>query len=102
MLPEKPWKTESVLRLLLGVFGTLCIGILIAGAMMKLNPGWPEAKVKLLSMVIITIAFHGAALLWIQTFLKGENISWKDAFGFSSQNQTRAMALGIVAAVLVL
>ena len=102
MLPEKTWKTEPALRLLLGVFGTMCFGILIAGLVVKLNPGWPDAKTKLLSMVIITISFHGAALLWIQSFLKGENISWKSAFGFNLQNQSRAIALGLIAAVVVL
>jgi membrane protease YdiL (CAAX protease family) len=102
MLPEKTWKTESVLRLLLGVFASLCIGVLLAGALDKLNPDWPQSRTKLLSMVIITIAFHGAALLWIRNLLKEENISWKNAFGFNTQNQKRSVALGIIAAVLVL
>jgi membrane protease YdiL (CAAX protease family) len=102
MLPEKTWKTESVLRLLLGVFSSLCVGVLLAGALVKFNPGWSDAKAKLLSMVIITIAFHGAALVWIKFFLKEENILWKDAFGFNAQNQTRAVVLGLISAVLVL
>lgn len=102
MLPEKTWKTESVLRLLLGIFGSLCGGILLAGALLKFNPGWPEAMTKLVSMIIITISFHVAALFWIHNFLKEENISWRDAFGFSSKNPKRTIVLGIVVSIVVL
>jgi membrane protease YdiL (CAAX protease family) len=102
MLPEKTWRKESVLRLLLGVFGSLCIGVIAAGSLVKLNPNWSDSTTKLLSMVIITIAFHGAALLWIRNFLKEENISWKNAFGFDAQKRARTIALGLIAAVVVL
>jgi membrane protease YdiL (CAAX protease family) len=102
MLPEKTWKTESVLRLLLAVFGTLCVGVVLAGAVMKLNPNWSDATTRMVSMMIVTLSFHGAAFFWIQNFLKIENISWRDAFGFDSQNRRRAIGLGIVAAIIVL
>lgn len=102
MLPEKTWKTESVLRLMLGVFGTLCIGVVLAGALVKLNPGWSDATTKLVSLIIITLSFHGAALLWIKNFLREEKISWRDAFGFSLQNPKRVIVLGIIAAIVVL
>jgi membrane protease YdiL (CAAX protease family) len=102
MLPEKTWKTESVLRLLLGVFSTLCIGILLSASIAQLAAGWPREKVKFLGMIIVTLAFHGAALFWIKSFLKGENCSWRDAFGFNLPNRGRAVVLGIISAILVL
>lgn len=102
MLPEKTWKAESVLRLFLGVFGTLCIGIVAAGAVIKFNPHWSDATAKLVSMIIITISFQGSAIFWIRNFLREENTSWRDAFGFSLASPKRAMVLGIIAAIVVL
>lgn len=102
MLPEKTWKTESVLRLLLGIFSTLCIGVVLAGVVVKLNPGWPDATAKLVSMIIITLSFQGAALLWIRNFLGQEKISWRDAFGLNFGSPWRVIVLGIFAAIMVL
>jgi membrane protease YdiL (CAAX protease family) len=102
MLPEKTWRTESVLRLLLGVFSSLCLGLVIAGTLVKLNTGWSDATSKLVSMIVISISFHGSALVWIYFFLKTENIGWEDAFGFKLGNRPRAIALGVIAAILVL
>ena len=102
MLPEKTWKSESVLRLFLGVFGTLCLGVVIAGALVKLNPKWSDATTKLVSMIVATVSFQGVGLLWIKNFLKEENLSWRDAFGFSLENPKRILILGILAAIVVL
>ena len=102
MLPEKPWKSESVARLMLGIFGTLCIGVLLVGAVAYFKPDWSDGNRKLLSMLIFTLAFHGAALLWIRSFLKTENISWKEAFGFDMPRKARAVGLGILSTILVL
>lgn len=102
MLPVKPWKTESVLRLFLGVFGTLSLGVLATGALIHFSPGLSEANSKLLSMVLITLSFHGAALIWVKLFLKGENLSWTDAFGFKTPRLPRALGLAVLAALLVL
>lgn len=102
MLPEKTWKTQSVLRLLLGVFSTLCIGVLLAAALTNLTPNWSEEKTKLASMIIITLAFHGATLIWIKFFLSGENISWAEAFGFNSPRRFRALGLAVISVILVL
>lgn len=102
MLPEKTWKTESVLRLLLGVFATWSAGILLATGISNLNLGWPESTTRLLSMVIITLTFHGAALLWLNSFFKSENIFWAEAFGFNLPGRRRAVALALMAGLLVL
>jgi membrane protease YdiL (CAAX protease family) len=102
MLPEKTWRTESVMRLGMGVFCSLCVGILLTGALMKFNFGWPESTARLIGMIIMTLCFHGAALFWIQKFLKEENISWRDAFGFTSGNFKRVIVLGMIAAIVVL
>ncbi len=102
MLPEKIWKTESAVRLLLRVFATWSIGILLVASLPHLNMGWSESQTKLAGMVIIALAFHGAALFWINSFLKAENLSWRDTFGFTSPRRGRAVVLAVMAAVLVL
>ncbi len=102
MLSEKPWKTESVVRLMLGVFATLCIGFLAAQAIVSFLPGLSDENSKLLSMALVTVSFHGAALFWIGFFLKAENITWTEAFGFKSPRVLRAAGLAILSAILVL
>lgn len=90
------------MRLLLGVFGTLCIGVLAAGALTKLTPNWSDDQSKLVSMIIITVTFHGAALVWIKFFLNAEMISWTEAFGFNSPKRFRAIGFGVLSGLLVL
>ena len=102
MLPEKTWKTEAAIRLLLAVFGSLCLGIVIAGAVTKWIPGLSETDTKLFSMVIITLGFHGASLRWVRSFLKEENLLWREAFGFDAIQGVRTVGLAIAAVVLVL
>lgn len=102
MLPEKTWRTESVLCVLMAVFGSWSAGLLLAGLLVKFNPQWSDERTKLLSMVIVTTAFHGAALLWINLFLRQEKISWSEAFGFKTVFGIRRALLAIIAALLVL
>lgn len=102
MLPEKTWKTESVLRLMLGVFSSLCVGVLMVGALTHFGAGWTKEQTKLMSMIIITLAFHGAALIWIKLFLRGENTSWSDAFGFRLPGLPRAIGFALLSGILVL
>ena len=102
MLPEKTWRTDSVLRLLLGVFSTWSVGILLAASLVYFKPPASNGQTMLLSMVIITVAFHGASIFWINSFLKSENISWWEAFGFNQPRRGRAVAWALLAALLVL
>ncbi|MEO7677985.1 MAG: type II CAAX endopeptidase family protein [Verrucomicrobiota bacterium] len=102
MMPEKTWRTDSVLRLLLGIFATWSAGILLAGALVHFGPAASSTHATLLSMVIVTMAFHGASLFWIKAFLKSENISWPDAFGFNQPAPGRALGWAVLVAVVVL
>lgn len=102
MLPEKTWSTDAVVRLFLAVFGSLSAGFLLAAFLTKFNPGWPDERTKLVSMVVIAIAFHGAALIWIKLFLREENILWSEAFGFKNGFGIRLALLAILSALLVL
>lgn len=102
MLPEKTWKTESVLRLLLGVFSTWSVGILFVAALTTFNSGISQERTRLLSMIAMTLAFHGASIFWVKSFLDGENISWREAFGLRSDNIGRVVILGVIAGIVVI
>ncbi|MEO6184608.1 MAG: CPBP family intramembrane glutamic endopeptidase [Verrucomicrobiota bacterium] len=102
MLPEKTWKTEAAIRLMLAVLGTMCVGVVLVEAMTKLNPDFSNGETKLFSMVVTTLALHGASLLWVRSFLKEENLSWREAFGFDAPRRGRSLGLAIVAVILVL
>lgn len=102
MLPEKTWKTDSALRLLLAVFGTWSAGVLLAAAVAHFRPDSSKEQSTLLSMVIVTVAFHGASLFWVNSFLKSENLSWRETFGFNQSRPGRAAAWALLAAFLVL
>lgn len=102
MLPEKTWKTEAAIRLMLAVFGTLCVGIMLVEAVTKLNSRFSQGEIKLFSMVIMTLALHGASLLWVRSFLKEENLSWREAFGFDAPRKSRTVCLAMLAVILVL
>lgn len=102
MLPEKTWKTEAAIRLMLAVLGTMCVGVVLVEAMTKLNPDFSKGETKLFSMVVTTLALHGASLLWVRSFLKEENLSWREAFGFDAPRRGRSLGLAIVAVILVL
>jgi len=111
MLPEKTWKTEAAIRLMLAVFGTLCVGIILVEAVTKLNSWFSQGEliarfspgeIKLFSMVIMTLALHGASLLWVRSFLKEEHLSWREAFGFDAPRKSRTVCLSMLAVILVL
>jgi membrane protease YdiL (CAAX protease family) len=100
MVLEKPWDTESVVRLFLGIFATLCLGIVFAGSIEHWGGTLPAGERRFIQMVIMSLAFQGAAMVWVIFFLRERNVSWAAAFGFD-QNARRALSLGVVAALLV-
>lgn len=102
MLSEKTWRSDSVFRLLLEVFGTWSCGILLAAGLAHFDKSASDERLTLLRMVIITFAFHGASIFWIHSFLKRENLTWKGAFGFDSGTAGRAARWALIATILVL
>jgi len=102
MISEKTWRLEAVGQLFLSVLGTLGIGMLLATLLQTFPAGLSQDMRRFLGMCIMTLCFQIAALVWIAIFLKGENLSWSRAFGFSTPRPARTIALAITVVLIVL
>lgn len=102
MLSEKPWKPELVVRLLVGLFASMCLGVLIVEGYAGIAEEAGKPRNNLFVFVVGTFSFHGVGLVLIDVFLRVHNVSWSEAFGFREPRQTRAVLLALVVAVIVL
>lgn len=102
MLSEKPWQRDIALEMLLGLFASICLGAFAGALAMKLLGNLSATDRKWFGIILSTLSFQGAALLWVRFFLNRERISWSFAFGFGSPRTSRALLLGIVAGLAVL
>ena len=100
MLSDKPWPPERILQLLIQLFASYLIGILLVSGINASNWFGPS-QVKLLTLLISTLSFHGVALLLTYQMLREEHLSWEDAFGFMSPRLGHALLLALVVAMAV-
>lgn len=99
VLSEKPWKFEATLRLFLGVFLCMFVGmtlVLIARKVFQLGEEHFVWRA-----VVAALSFHGAALILIVFFVREHGLSWSEAFGLNHARY-RALLLGVLVAVLFL
>jgi membrane protease YdiL (CAAX protease family) len=101
MLSEKPWSRDAVIQLFLEIFATLCVGALVGAGVERLELPFLPVDKKTLSLIVFTISFQGAALLWILSFLRNHGLTWREAFGFR-ESPWVAAGLGLMAAIFVL
>jgi membrane protease YdiL (CAAX protease family) len=101
MLSEKPWPPEQVLQLLIRLFASMFIGIALVSGLASTKWFGP-GQMKLITLGIGTLSFHGAALVLIACFLRAEKMSWAQAFGFRSPGLRRALLIAIAVAAGVL
>ncbi len=101
MLSEKPWKPEAVLRFFLGLFTSICAGVLVVK---WLNSRYSplDFNPKFVTLIIGTLSFHGMALWLTNSFLREHGVSWSDGFGFSSPQPGRSLLLATVVGVAIL
>src|SRR6266478_5411396 len=127
MLSEKPWKPEAVLRLLLSVFvcyftGSILVskpwtlenftrrmvallicfwaGLMLGGWTFKLAGPLPS-MMSAGQLTIAILSFQGAMLILIPSFLRDNQMSFGEAFGWSNQ-WVHALMYGIIAACIFL
>lgn len=75
MLTVKPWKIESILQLLLGIFGSITFSGMLAVALgYRADPG----QIDHVMMLIAAISLHGVGLFWLNWFVKDHQLKWKD------------------------
>ena len=100
VLVGKPWPMEKVPRRLLAllVFG---YGGLFLGAWAQELAGAPRNEASIWRMVAATLSFQGVGLILIARFLREQQTSWAEGFGFGNHLR-QAVLLGVLAAVVFL
>ena len=99
MLSPRPWKLEAVLRLMIGVFLCLFVGMLLT----LLTRGGADDKspATIRQIVMSAICFQGATIALVWRFVREHGMSWTQAFGLRNA-RARAVALGIIAILIFL
>lgn len=93
---EKTWPLDAALRLMAGLFASLCAGWLVA-SLLDIQP-----DDKFGAFLISTLSFHGAMLLFVHLFVRENKTTWSDAFGFQQPGALWAMLLAMVVTVAAL
>jgi membrane protease YdiL (CAAX protease family) len=100
MLSAKPWKLEEILRLLAGIF----VGLIFV-SLAQLGYEHFAGKMSEGSLVFLlfsSLSLHGSILFATGIFLWLHRISWGEAFGFTTPPMSRAVLLGMIAALAFL
>jgi membrane protease YdiL (CAAX protease family) len=100
MVSQKPWQLESTLRLLMRLFLCFVIGALFVGIMRRLI-GDKAVEDSLLNMVVATLSFQIAVLVFVALFLREHRVGWTEAFGFNHE-WAWAVTAGILMSLVAL
>jgi len=100
VLLNRPWRLETFERRLIAVLVCFCAG-LFAGAWVERLSGARPADASIGRMVIASLSFQGAGLIFMVRFLREHQVTWADGFGFRNQ-WIRAVLLGILVALIFL
>jgi membrane protease YdiL (CAAX protease family) len=95
MLSEKPWKEESVLRLILVL---LCcfVGVSMLALVIGKLAGRPAtAEPRPLDLALGAISMQSAALIAVHFFLREHGVGWSEFLGVSGRRMGRALLSAI-------
>jgi uncharacterized protein len=93
VLSPRPWKLEAVLRLALGVFVCLFVGLLLAALLQ--GGGRDRSPVTIQQIIVSALFFQGASIAFVWRFVREHDMGWAEAFGLR-KDQPRAVALGML------
>lgn len=99
MLSPRPWKLEAVLRLALGVFVCLCVGMVFS--LLVWGPTAGKAAPTIGQVLVAAFSFQGAGIVLVWWFLRVHGLGWTEAFGLRN-TPVRAVALGALAVCVFL
>jgi uncharacterized protein len=91
VLSPRPWKLEAVLRLALGVFVCLFVGLLLA--VLLQGGGRDQSPVTMKRIIVSAVFFQGASVAFVWRFVREHQMTWTEAFGLGNAS-VRAVALG--------
>lgn len=96
-MTQPVWKIESVLQLLLGVFGGIAFaGFLAAGLGYQSAPG----QIDYVMMLVGALSFHGVGILWLNWFVRDHQMSWPQALGLRDQSAVNSVLPGLLTGVV--
>ncbi len=101
MLSEKPWREESVLRLILVLLGCVIGLSLVALLVAKLTGRAEGAPPRPLELAAGTLAMQAAALVLVHRFLHEHGLGWKEFLGVRGPRLGRAALFALGVAVVV-
>ncbi len=94
VLTVKPWKIESLLQLLLGVFGSITFAGMYAVALgYQARPGQIDHGMMLMG----ALSVHGVGLLWLDWFIKDHQLTWKEVVCARFARLPAMITLGVAA-----
>lgn len=97
MLTYKPWKIESALQMLLGLFGGMALTGLFAVALgYRPVPG----RVDHVMLIVGAFSFHGVGLLWLNWFIRDHEFTWWRVLGLRSPSLFKALVFGPMVGVV--
>ncbi|MEP6662716.1 MAG: type II CAAX endopeptidase family protein [Verrucomicrobiota bacterium] len=102
MLPKKTWSNAAALQLMLGLFIILLTGNIAGVLLEKLKIDLSGADGKILKAILLTLFLQFFGVLWIHIFLRKENLSWREAFGFDSASPRSVITLAVVFVLIFL
>ena len=98
MLSQKPWRPDLVLRLLIGLFASMLLGVIIVGG----YSSGAEKDRDFLIFIVGVFSFHGVGLVLVDVFLRQHKIGWLEAFGFNQPRFGRAIFMAVILGILML
>jgi membrane protease YdiL (CAAX protease family) len=101
MLSQKPWRAEAVIQLVAGVFGCLCLGVLLVAGLRQAGVPAFKAADGFAPVLVATLSFQGAACGLMVLFLWFHGVGWRDAFGLRQPGLVRALWFGAVVLAVV-
>ncbi len=95
MLSEKSWKPNAVLRLLIGLFACMSLGVL-ATSLVAPEGVSRDSETRFLVFLIGSTSVHVGGLIVVFFFLREHGVSWVAAFGFASPRLGRTLLLAVL------
>jgi len=77
----------------MGVFVCLFVGLLLAALLQEGGADRPAITVR--QLIVSTLFFQGAAIMWVWRFVREHGLTWAEAFGLNN-GRPRAIALGVL------
>jgi len=102
MLSPKPWRAESVMFLIAGVFVCLGVGVVTAELLRAAGVAAFKLPDSFANVLLATASFQGATWLLIFFFLKQHDVNWRDALGLRNKNLDKSILLAVITLALVL